>query len=303
VDDLLLDLVGRTRGLFILLVALWAGTRALALSPPVQELLRAALVLGFLFQVGFWATALIRHALERYRIKQLEIDPGNATALGALNVLAQALLWTVILLTALANVGVDITAFVASLGLGGIAIALALQNVLGDLFASLSIVLDKPFVIGDFVVVGEFQGSIEHVGLKTTRLRSLEGEQLVFSNSDLLGSRLRNSGRMEQRRATFRRGVTYGTPTDTLRRIPTMVRQAVESRDNTRFDRCHFAEMGPYSLDFVTVYTMLVPDYASYMDTQQEINLTLYQAFAEEGIDLAFPTQTVLMGQAASDRS
>ena len=293
IDDLVVDLLGRTKMLFIVLVGAWVGAGALTLDSGPRNVLRALLILGFLLQLGFWGTALIGYALERYRRKQLEVDPGGAMALGALNFLAQAVLWTVVVLTALANLGIDITAFVASLGLGGIAVALALQNVLGDLFASLSIVLDKPFVIGDFIIVGDMMGTVEHVGLKTTRVRSLSGEQLVLANSDLLSSRIRNYKRMQERRALFTFGVTYDTDADTLERIPEIVRDAIESQENTRFDRSHFKGYGDSSLDFETVYYMLVPDYNAYMDTQQTINLRLLRTFREEGIEFAFPTRTL----------
>ena len=207
--------------------------------------------------------------------------------------MARFALWSLLLLTALGPLGINIGPFIASLGIGGVAVALALQNVLGDLLASLSIILDKPFVVGDFVVVGSDAGSVEHVGLKTTRVRSISGEQLVLSNSDILSARIRNYGRMAERRIVFTIGVEYGTPTETLRAIPQMVRAAVEACDNTRFDRCHFNAFADSSLNFETVYFMKVPDYAAYMNTQQEINLQLYERFAAEGIDFAFPTRTV----------
>lgn len=292
-DDLVVDLLARTKVLFVLLVGVWAASVPLALNPMLERWIRAILVVGLLLQAGFWITAGINYALERYRRRQLELDPGGATAVGALGFIARLLLWTVVVLTALANVGIDITAFIASLGIGGIAIALALQNILGDLFASLSIVMDKPFVVGDFIIVDDYLGTVEHVGLKTTRLRSLSGEQLVFSNADLLGSRIRNYKRMEERRALFTVGVTYDTGYERLKKIPEMIREAVESEENTRFDRAHFKQYGNSALVFEAVYFMLVPDYNAYMDTQQAINLELYRRFEMEEIDFAFPTRTV----------
>ena len=199
----------------------------------------------------------------------------------------------VLVLTALGTLGVAVSPFVASLGIGGVAVALALQNVLGDLFASLSIVFDKPFVVGDSVAVDDFSGTVEYVGLKTTRIRSISGEQLVFANSDLLASRLRNYGRMRERRVIFTIGVTYGTPSEALRAIPRYLREAIERLDNTRFDRSHLKEFGDSSIDFETVYHMVVPDYNAYMDTQEQISLALYERFEAQGIDFAFPTRTV----------
>jgi small-conductance mechanosensitive channel len=201
----------------------------------------------------------------------------------------------VVVLFALDNVGIKVTALVAGLGVGGIAIALAVQNILGDLFASLSIVLDKPFVVGDFVILGEFMGNVEHVGLKTTRVRSLSGEQIVFSNNDLLSSRLRNFGRLRERRALFTLGVTYQTPREKLQKIPGMIKQAIESIEKTRFDRSHFKSYGAFSLDFETVYYVLGADYALYMDIQQKINLQIHEMFENEGIEFAYPTQTVFV--------
>jgi len=189
--------------------------------------------------------------------------------------------------------GVDITALIAGLGIGGIAVALALQNVLGDLFASLSIVLDKPFVIGDFIIVDDLLGTVEHIGLKTTRVRSLFGEQLVFSNSDLLNSRIRNYKRMHERRIVFSLGVTYQTPYEKLAAIPDIIREIIELQEQVRFDRAHFKEYGDFALEFEIVYYMLVPDYNAYMDTQQAINLALYERFEKEGISFAYPTQTL----------
>jgi small-conductance mechanosensitive channel len=169
--------------------------------------------------------------------------------------------------------------------------------VLGDLFASLSIVLDKPFEVGDFLIIGELLGTVEYVGLKTTRLRSLSGEQLVFSNSDLLNSRIRNFGRMYERRVVFKIGVTYQTPRDKLMKIPVIIREAIEKQTNTRFDRSHFFEYGNFSLNYESVYYVQGPDYNEYMDIQQAINLTIHEQFEKEGIEFAYPTQTLFLKQ------
>jgi small-conductance mechanosensitive channel len=201
--------------------------------------------------------------------------------------------WTIVILVILDNLGIEITALIAGLGIGGVAVALATQNILGDLFASLSIVLDKPFVVGDFLSIDEFLGSVEKVGIKTTRVRSLSGEQLIFSNNDLLNSRIRNFGRMFERRVVFAFGVTYQTPAEKLRRIPTIIRDAVESQEKVRFDRAHFQKYGDSALIFETVYFVLSPDYNYYMDVQQNINLAIFERLAEEGIDFAYPTQTI----------
>ncbi len=183
----------------------------------------------------------------------------------------------------------------AGLGVTGIAVALALQNILGDLFASLSIVLDKPFVVGDYIVVDTLQGTVERIGLKTTRVRSLSGEQIVFSNADLLKSRLRNFKRMQERRVAFTFGVTYQTPEALLTRIPGIVREVITPLPSTRFDRAHFQSFGEYALLFEVVYFVTTPDYALFMDIQQAINLGLLGRFRQEGIAFAYPTQTHLV--------
>jgi small-conductance mechanosensitive channel len=301
-DDLAVELLAKTKTLAILLVAVWAAARPLALSDRTELVLRGVLVAGLLLQIGFWGMGLTNYLMRRWRKRQLDQDPGLATAVGALGMIIKLGLWSVLVITALANLGVDITAFVASLGIGGIAVALALQNVLGDLFGSLSIVLDKPFVIGDFIVVGDLAGTVEYVGLKTTRIRSLSGEQLVISNSDLLSSRIHNFKRMAERRVVFGLGVTYDTPPEKLRLVPELVRAAIEAREHARFDRSHFKQFSDSSLDFESVYYVTVPDFNAYMDVQQAVNLELVERFAEEEIEFAFPTRTLhVMGVAAGE--
>jgi len=295
IDDLVADLLDRTKLLFVVIVGIWAGAQALALPERASGIVRAVLVLGLLLQVAFWATGIAKYAIERYRRSVVDDDPSVATAMGALSFLVRLGIWGIIGLIALDTLGIDITALVAGLGVGGIAVALAVQNVLGDLFASLAIVLDKPFVVGDFIIVGDSMGTVEHVGLKTTRVRSLSGEQLVIANSDLLSSRIRNYKRMQERRVLFSVGVVYGTEHDKVALAPKIIREAVESQENTRFDRSHFSAFGPSSLDFETVYFMTVPDYTAYMETQQAINLELYRRFEAEGLEFAYPTQTLFL--------
>ncbi|MCJ2543199.1 mechanosensitive ion channel family protein [Thermostichus vulcanus] len=193
------------------------------------------------------------------------------------------------------NLGFDIAALVASLGIGGIAIALAAQGVLQDLFSYFSILMDRPFEIGDFVILGDFMGSVEYIGIKTTRLRSLSGEQIVIANTDMTGSRIRNYKRMQRRRVVFGFGVTYETPPDKLQEIPKLVKQIIEADSNAQFDRAHFAAYGDFSLNFEVVYFVLSPDFNLYMDVQERINLALKQAFQERGIQFAYPTRVLYL--------
>lgn len=296
-DELLAQVLGKTKAWFIFVVAIYVAVQLLTLPERLLRYVDAATIILLLLQAGIWASTAVTSWLEAYRQKQLKEDPVGVTTMSALGFLAKVALWGLVLLLALDNLGFDVTALVAGLGISGIAVALAVQNVLGDLLASLSIVLDKPFVIGDFLIIDDYLGSVEYIGLKTTRIRSLSGEQLIFSNGDLLKSRIRNYGRMYQRRAVFGVGVTYQTPKDKLEKIPTIIREAVQAQANTRFDRSHFKAYGDFSLNFETVYYVTVPDYNAYMDVQQAINLRIYERFVGEGIEFAYPTQTVFVAR------
>lgn len=296
-DDAVAEVLSRTHSVFLLMVALFVGSLALKLPDIVRRGIFTALAVAIIIQVALWLNAVILFSLRRYIEQRKKTDPASAATVNAAGFVTRLALWSVVALLVLDNFGIDVTALVAGLGVGGIAVALATQNILGDLFASLSIVLDKPFLIGDFLVVGEFMGSVEYIGLKTTRLRSLSGEQLVFSNTDLLGSRIRNYGRMYERRVVFKIGVTYQTPRDKLKLIPAIIREAIEAQDNTRFDRSHFQSYGDFSLNFESVYYVSSPDYNLYMDVQQAINLRIHERFEQEGIEFAYPTQTLFVSR------
>jgi small-conductance mechanosensitive channel len=299
-DDIIAGVLARTRFLFLLALGVFAGARILSLSDTARSTIGSVAIIALLIQGGIWAGVILTRSLESYRRREMQQDPATATTVGALGFVGKLVLWTAVLLLALDNLGVDITALVAGLGVGGVAVALALQNILGDLFASLSIVLDRPFVLGDFLGIDEHLGNVEYIGLKTTRIRSLWGEQLIFSNSDLLRSRVRNFGRMLERRIVFPVGVTYQTPRTKLREIPAILREAVEAQERTRFDRSHFKNFGDFSLNFETVYYVTVPDFHTYMDVQQAINLRIHERFEEEGIEFAYPTQTLVLTRASA---
>ena len=298
-DDVFDALLKGTRLSLLAVAAIYVASLSLELSDRVHRIIESVTVIAFLIQAGIWTSTGLRAWLQRHRVRQIETDRAAVTTFAAIGFVGTVLIWTAVLLLALDNLGVNITALVAGLGVGGIAVALAMQNILGDLFASLSIVLDKPFVIGDFLVVGEFAGSVEHVGLKTTRVRSLSGEQLVFSNSDLLQSRLRNYGRMFERRVLFKLGVTYQTSREKLKWIPGRIREIVEAQEKARFDRSHFMEYGDFSLNFETVYFVLDPAYNVFRDVHQAVLLEIHEAFEQEGIEFAYPTQTVFLERSA----
>ena len=295
IDNFIVDLLKSTRAFFFLGVAMYLGSRFLELSEGANRVWQGFVILTALLQAALWGNSLVALGVKHYSKQRLAQDAASVTTIAALGFLARIVLWSIIALLALDNMGVNVTALVAGLGIGGIAIALAAQNVLGDLFASLAIVLDKPFVLNDEVIVGEFRGRIEHIGLKTTRLRSWSGEELIFTNSDLLQSRIRNLQRMQERRVTFVLGVTYQTPYEKLALIPKLLESIVTSFPLTRFERAHFKAYGSFSLDFEVVYFVQRPEVAAEMNVQQDINFEIYKRFQQEQIEFAYPTQTLFL--------
>jgi len=303
VDNAIAEALSGTRTWFLVVVSIWAAAFFVTVPHALGTLIGRLVILAVLIQIALWVNAAIVAWREGFGERMLEEDAAAVTTMRALTFLARMILWSVVLLVVLDNLGFEITAMIAGLGVGGIAVALAVQNILGDLFASLSIVLDKPFVVGDFIIVGELLGTVEHVGLKTTRVRSLSGEQLVFSNSDLLNSRIRNFKRMQTRRIVFEFGVVYQTSLETLREIPEVVREIIEAQEDTRFDRAHFKAYGDFALDFEVVYHVLSADFNVYMDIQQAINFAMYERFNEMGISFAYPTQTLFLKRGARPSS
>jgi small-conductance mechanosensitive channel len=293
VDDLFCEILGATQRFFLFAVALYAASFALKLSPDLRLFLYRSCIIICLIQASFWGSRGISFWINGYLKKRYVSDSTVATSLGLIGFTAKFGLFALLVLMAIHNLGFDITTLIAGLGVGGIAVALAVQNILADLFASLTIVLDKPFVIGDFIVVGEYMGTIEHIGLKTTRIRSLSGEQLVFANGDLLQSRVRNFKRMSERRIVFTLGVVYQTSQEKLAKIPEIIKDVITITENARIDRCHFLKFGASSLDFETVYWVASPDFNIYADIAQKINLEIFRRFAAEGIEFAYPSQTL----------
>lgn len=294
VDDFLIDVLSATRILLSTALGIYIALHFLTLPPAMEKFVDRGFICLLILQGGFWANrGLIFWLKYRFSLGDESDQGSRVMTQSLLTFMGRTVVWLVVLLLALDNIGINVTTLVASLGIGGIAVALAVQNILGDLFASLSIAIDKPFVIGDFIIVDNLMGTVQHVGLKTTRIRSLGGEQLIFSNNDLLKSRIRNYKRMEERRIVFAVGVTYDTSAELLEQIPTLIKQAVEALPDARFDRSHFKGFGAFSLDFETVYYVLKSDYNIYMDLQQAINLQLVRSFAGREIEFAFPTQTL----------
>lgn len=300
VDDVLAHVLSSTGKLFFCAVSVYAGAQFLTLPARALTVLNGVVLVAVFAQIALWGDLGVKEWLRRYRVRNRGENAASTTSTAALGFVARAAIWLVVLLMILDNFGVNITTLVASLGIGGIAVALAMQNILGDLFSSLSIVLDKPFVVGDFITVDGVSGTVEYVGLKTTRLQGLGGEQIIFSNSDMLKSRIHNYKRMQTRRIAFTIGVTYQTSAEKIERLPSLIAQIVKRQSDATFDRAHFKSFGASSLDFEIVYFVNSADYGVYMDIQQGINLDLLVAFEREEIEFAYPTQTIFHAGALS---
>ncbi len=302
-DDVLLAALNATKPGLLFLVATFAGSLVVSVPLTVGQVMQSLAIVALLVQTGLWADGGLSQWLKMRSAKRAADDPAEVMTVNIIGVMAKLVLWSLVLLLALENFGIDVTALVAGLGIGGIAVALAAQNILGDLFASLSIVLDKPFVLGDFVTVDDYLGSVEAIGLKTTRIRSLSGEQVVFSNTDLLSSRIRNYGRMYERRVVLNIGVTYQTPHGVLSEIPEIIKDAIESQggDKVRFERAHLADYGDSAILFEAVYIIVEADYGLHMDIKQDVFLRIHEVFEARGIDFAYPTQTVFVESRVKD--
>jgi small-conductance mechanosensitive channel len=296
VDDFLVAILRHTHGLFLFAVALSAASLALALPLEARHGVRIFLGASVILQLLVWGNAAIALWLK----DQTAAKPGALGTMTAIAFMARLLLWVIAILLLLDNFGLQVTTLIAALGVGGIAVALAAQTILGDLFAAISIYLDQPFEVGEFIAFDEYLGTVKNVGLRSTTIQSLWGEVLVVSNADLLKSRIKNYARMKERRVSFVVGAAYGTPRALVQAIPGLIRAAVEEQKQVRFDRSHFRGYGDSSLDFETVYYVLSPDYNIFMDIQQAINLRIMERFEEQGIAFAHPIRVVKMPAATA---
>lgn len=287
IDDFLLDAANRTKLALLLLPAVFLGARVLDLPDDFRRVLRIAATLSFIAQAALWATGVIDFWLRRYRRSRADTDPSAVMTVNLFRGAGIVTVWLIAATVALANLDVEVTPLIASLGIGGVAVALALQNILGDLFASLSIVIDKPFVLGDSISVDDHAGTVEHIGLKTTRVRSVSGEQLVFSNGDLLKSRIRNFKRMTERRSLTKLTVAHGTPPDTLARIPALLQATVEKQKDARFEHAYLTAISEAGLGFELVYFVPSGSERPFLELQQAVYLDVLRAFAAEKIELA----------------
>ncbi|MBV9344373.1 MAG: mechanosensitive ion channel family protein [Gammaproteobacteria bacterium] len=296
--DLTLALVERTSAVFLWGVAVWLASRELTFPPRVERWLTIVLVLLFWMQAAIWAMTAVRYALGQRRLRSSAPDTLLQSSMSVLIFSAGLLIWGIAVLLALDNLGVQIRPLLAGLGIGGIAIALAVQSVLSDLLASLSIALDKPFGLGDFLTVDDLQGTVEHIGVKSTRLRSVNGEQIIVANGDILKARVRNFGRLRERRALLKLDVHYETEVAALAAVPAVVREIVEGTPHTRFDRCHLLSAGGPALSFELVYYCTSADYKVYADALQSINLRILERFRAMDVNFlaAMPTPVKIHG-------
>lgn len=298
VDDILILGIKAIRWPFYVIASLYTGIQFVS----VPDLISQATYYILLIAIVYYAVRLLERFLDwgidKIMNKEGEKDESGepveqAGIIRLMATLAKIALWMGAIALLLSNLGYDITSLVAGLGIGGIAIALAVQNVLGDLFSSLSIYLDKPFQPGDFINVGTNYGTVKHVGIKTTRIETLQGEELIVSNSQLTSSEIRNYGVMEYRRIPFTVGVVYGTPIEKMKKIPDLIREVIEQQEDTEVEHVHFKAFGDYSHIFEAVYYAQTADYLKYLDIQERINLGIVEKFEQEGIEMAHPTQTI----------
>lgn len=293
-DDILAETVASTSTISLFVFSFLCGVYILDLPDEVNTVNAHLAAVVFLFQCGLWFSK----AASSWLAYKTSPEMANGTKHEVMNMhiigfVTRVVIWSLALLLILDNLGINVTALIASLGIGGVAVALAVQNILGDLFASLSIAIDKPFEVGDSIVIDDLNGTVKYVGLKTTRLTSITGEELIISNADLLKSRIHNFKKMEERRMVFTIGVTFDTPPEKLRTVPHLIEDIFSHVSNTRLDRAHFSNIGQSSLDFEIAYYVESSDYIVAMNAQQEINLSLMERFAREKIEFAFPTQTL----------
>jgi small-conductance mechanosensitive channel len=291
IDDLFIHVLHATSPWFHLSMGIVVARNLVVLGPGVATIVRVACGVVIGLQFGRWAQTAVSEGIGAWAATREGSQ--SATMAAGLRFLARLVIWTLVVLAVLSNMGVELSAVVAGLGVGGVAAALAVQSTLGDLIAGISMYFDRPFDIGDFIIVDDFMGTVQRIGTRTTRVASLAGEEIVFPNSDLVKSRIRNYARMRERRVVFAFGIEYNLPAEKIERACRIAEDIIRSRDGIRFDRAHFKQYGAYSLDYEVVYYVLSADYTVYMDQQHAINLALYRRFEEEGIPFAFPTQVV----------
>ncbi len=296
IDDFLTVLVNKIGIPFAYFAVIYLSLLILDFGPSFKKVLHMAGIAVLTFCVARFAALFSEYGFHAY-FRRKGADESFVNSLEGIIRMVKFLIWSLAIIFFFDNLGFKVTAVIAGLGVGGVAVALAAQAVLGDLFSYFAILFDRPFEIGDFIIIGDFMGVVEHVGIKTTRISSLGGEQLIFSNSDLTNSRVRNYKRMMKRRVVFKFGVVYQTNLERVKEIPVIVKEIINGIEDTLFDRAHFFAFGDSSLDFEIVYYVKGGDYNKYMDIQQAINFGIKEAFESKGIEFAYPTQTLYINK------
>ena len=291
-DDLLIKTIDSVGWPFYLFFSLYFAFRFIVIPGILERIVFYLLLIVGIYYVVKSVQKIIDYGF--HKIIEKKQDPATVNLLSKIT---KIVLWGIAIIIILQNLGYNISALAAGLGIGGLAIAFAIQNILGDIFASFSIYFDRPFQIGDFIIVGEDIGTVKKIGIKSTRIQTLQGEELVISNKELTESRIHNYKRMEKRRIVFAFGVIYETPAEKLKEIPDIVKNIINSVNLAETDRIHFSKFGDFSLDFEVVYYLNSSDYNQYMDTQQQINLAIKQEFEKEKIEFAYPTQTIFINK------
>jgi len=295
-DDFIIEITQKLGAPMAYFMIFYLIVNTLTLDPTFKKVMDIVLMSVLAIFAARLGVSIANHGFKVYWASRGK-DASLERSLNGILKIIKVVIWGVAICFFLDNLGFKISAVIAGLGIGGVAVALAAQAILGDLFSYFAILFDRPFEIGDFIIIDEYLGTIEHIGIKTTRVRSLGGEQLVFSNSDLTGSRLRNYKRMGERRVVFKLGVTYQTSLPQVKTIPGIIKKVIEDVNDTTFDRAHFASYGDFSLIFEIVYYVLSRDYNKYMDIQQQINFNIKEEFEKRGIEFAYPTQTLYVSK------
>ena len=301
-DDFVVLAIEKSLIPFLYFAAIFAAVDYLSFNTRTTHIIQVAKLFIITYFILSLATSAIQYSIFSFLERQENSDIKKRQSRGLIIIL-KGIVWVLGLVFLIDNLGYNVTTIVTGLGIGGIAIALAAQTVLGDFFSYFVIFFDRPFEIGDFIIVDDkIIGAIEYIGVKTTRIRAITGEQIVCSNKDLTDSRVHNYKRMLRRRVVFNIGVIYQTPADQMKKIPGIIKSIIESTENATFDRSHFSAFGDFSMNFETVYFIESPDYNMYMDAQQKIYLEILEAFEKENIEFAYPTQTLFAANTFVDR-
>jgi len=291
IDDTLIQIVKTLKPPFYLFLSFYLSLRFVLLEDKILRVINVILIIWVVYQIIKSLHIAIDYTIKKAMTKDKMV--GSKDILSLFSKISKGILWILGLLVVLSNLGINITSLIAGLGVGGIAIALALQNILSDLFSSFAIYFDKPFVPGDFIITKDKKGTVIKIGIKTTRLKALDGEEIVIPNQELTSAVIQNFQKLKEKRAVINFGVTYETPSTKLEKIPILIKDIIENVKEVRFDRCHFYRFDDSALSFETVFFVLNENYNIYMDKNQEICYKIKRTFEKEGVSMAYPTRII----------